>query len=428
VADVTQDTIDKAFTRRISGLESREDTLGAQSTDLLKQQQQISGDQEKLIRERGEETKAPREALSQAVTHPPETTVKEEKIPDYQRPTMSPKELHDTFGAMMVASLIVGVAARSPFMNTMTAMTGMMKGFAQADDKLVDQSLKIYDKNLAAIKARNEQYRREADDAWKKYSTNVGALKTQLELVAAKYDDPLALQAARSKSLSDAQKLIDANIRSIENAIAKMEGTRASIANAQAARAQSEERLNVSRERLLLAQQNAAKKDEDRDAKLLRLSFKDEQSLRKEYDKDTGELKKDLVAIERILQYANSQTPFADLQMRQAMTQFQKGARGTNAMIASMLNFGALDERIAGHFERFFSGQYEPEQRGEIQQLFTDLRDKLVKPALTMQEEKFRKLAQANHLNAEHVILPDPGIPAAPDKPTVPVKITPRGQ
>jgi hypothetical protein len=425
---VNQAGVGDRFDTRIEGLEQRQGEMLRQSGDLAGEQRKISDEEAKLIGQRSEETAQPREKLQAAVADVPESTVKEEKIPQYQRPTLSPQELHDTFAAMMVASLLVGVAARSPFSNTMTAMTGVMNGFAKKDSEMVSESLKIYDTNLKAIKERNEQKRRAVDDAWKKYSTNIGALKTQLELIAAKYDDPLALQAVRSKSLSDAQKLIDNNIRAIDNAIGRMEQTRANIANSEARAAEARSRALQAEERLQLARERAAKTDAERDARLSRGTFRDEQSLRKEYEKLAGPLKKELGQIERILQYAGNEKAFSDLQLRQAVTEFQKGARGTNAMIASMVNFGSLDQRIAGHFTRFFDGTYEPEQRADVIQLFTDLRDQVTGPALEQEGMKFRNLAVANKLNPEHVVLPDPGIANQPpaETPTVPVKITPK--
>src|SRR5258708_15640290 len=151
--------------------------------------------------------------------------VGEAPIPKYVKPQIEPKELKATFGAIMVASTLVGVATRGPYSGIMGAMTGAIDGFVKRDDQMVEQSMKVYDTSLKAIKEQNDQKRRAVEDAWKKYSNDLIGLKTELELIAAKYDDPLALQAARSKSLSETQKLIDADVRSIDMAIQPLEGT-----------------------------------------------------------------------------------------------------------------------------------------------------------------------------------------------------------
>lgn len=428
-----QDTINTAgigdkFDARIAGLEGRQGEQLGRSAALAGKQQEIAGEEEKLIAERGRETQAPREALIAKVRDKPGSDVGEKPIPQYERPQMDPKDLHDTFGALMVAATLVGVATRGAYSGIMGAMTGALEGFTKADHQMVEDSLKVYDKNLASIKEQNSQKRRAVEDAWKKYSNDLVGLKTELELIASKYDDPLALQAARSKSLSETQKLIDANIRSIDTAIQRLEATRASIEGSRARQAEASARFAQSEERLQLARERAAKADEERSARLNSRQFKDEQSLRKEYEVISKPLQKEGAEIDRILYYADHPQAFSDVQLRQAVSQFQKGARGTNAMIASMTNFGSLDERIAGHFSRFFEGVYEPEQRADIKNLFIGLRDKVVKPALDTEQARFRYLATQNKFNPDHIILP-PGGGLGVQDPTqdeIPVTVTPR--
>lgn len=427
-----QDTINTAgigdkFDARIAGLEGRQGEQLGRSAALAGKQMEIAGEEEKLITERGKETAAPRQALIERSRDRPSSDVDEVPIPKYERPRMDPKDLHDTFGALMVASTLVGVATRGAYSGIMGAMTGALEGFTKADQQLVEESLKVYDKNLASIKEQNSQKRRAVEDAWKKYSNDLVGLKTELELVASKYDDPLALQAARSKSLSETQKLIDANIRAIDTAIQRLEGTRASIESSRARAAEASARLAQSEERLQLARERAAKTDEERNNRLMSRQFRDEKALREEYEKISKPLQNEQQQIERILYYADHPQAFSDVQLRQAVSQFQKGARGTNAMIASMTNFGSLDERIAGHFSRFFEGVYEPEQRADIKNLFVGLRDKVVKPALDAEQAKFRYLATQNSFNPDHIILPPGGGLGAPSAPEaeVPVTVTP---
>src|SRR5258708_8172935 len=181
--------------------------------------------------------------------------VGEVPIPKYVKPQMDHEDLKATFGAIMVASTLVGVATRGPYSGIMGAMTGAIDGFVKRDDQMVEQSMKVYDTSLKAIKEQNDQKRRAVEDAWKKYSNDLIGLKTEVELIAAKYDDPLALQAARSKSLSETQKLIDANVRSIDMAIQRLEGTRATISNAQARHAEANARILQSEERLQIARE-----------------------------------------------------------------------------------------------------------------------------------------------------------------------------
>lgn len=221
---ISQDTVDAGIGGRISALEKRQTGLLARSEGLQQQQVDLATGTQDLMRKKSEETAPVRAQMVEKAAQVPDRTVKEEKTPDYQRPTMDPKEMHEAFGALMAASMLTGVVSRTPYNNVMTAMTGAMNGFMKADEHLVKESLATFDKNLTAIKEKNAQKRREVEDAWNKYKNDLGGLKTQLELIAGKYDDPLALQASRSKSLTEMQKLVDTNVRAVDTAVAKLEG------------------------------------------------------------------------------------------------------------------------------------------------------------------------------------------------------------
>src|SRR5258708_4286407 len=256
---INQAGIGDKFDARIAGLEGRQGEQLGRSAALAGQQQEISAEEQRLIAERGKETAAPRQALIERARERPGSDVNEKPIPQYERPTMDKKDLHDTFGALMVAATLVGVATRGAYSGIMGAMTGALEGFSKADHQMVEESLKVYDTNLASIKEQNSQKRRAVEDAWKKYSNDLVGLKTELELIAAKYDDPLALQAARSKSLSETQKLIDANVRAIDTAIQRLETTRANIEAAHARQAEARVRSQQAEERLQIARDKAAK-------------------------------------------------------------------------------------------------------------------------------------------------------------------------
>lgn len=224
---IDNQTLDKAgigdpFTKRVTELGDREASLSKRAEDVQGQQAQSASETARLTKERGEAVAPAREALATRAKDMPASKADEERMPDYQRPTMDPKEMHEAFGLIMGAAMLTGAVSRTPYYGAMEAMTGAMNGFMKADAHVVEESIKTFTTHANAIKDRNAQKRRELDDAWKKYSNDLSGLKTELELIAARYDDPIAAQAAKSKSLSEIQKTIDANMKSTDTAINRM--------------------------------------------------------------------------------------------------------------------------------------------------------------------------------------------------------------
>lgn len=262
---VTDETLKTAgiapspFERGLPGLENRQARNLQRSEELGQQQVELAKKTEDLTKQKIEATAAPRQAIADKIKQAPDVTVKEDPAPEYKRPTMDPKDMNEAFGMLMAASMLTGAVSRTPYNNVMTAMTGAMNGFVKRDDELVKQSLSEFDKNLASIKEKNAQKRREVDSAWQKHQNDVGGLKMELELIAGKYDDPLTLTSVRSKSLSEAQKQLDNNIKAVDNAIVKLEGIKEKAAEAHARQAAAGEAKNISKETVdFYAQQSLA--------------------------------------------------------------------------------------------------------------------------------------------------------------------------
>jgi len=143
-------------------------------------------------------------------------TIKEEKIPEYERPTMKPEDLKETFSALMVASMLVGATSRTPYNNAMTAMTGAMNGFMQKDQELVEQSMKEFDKNVTRIKENNASMRREMEDNWKKNQHDLKAYELEDSLIHARYDRLQGVNAAGQKSMSERVRQSENEMRQID--------------------------------------------------------------------------------------------------------------------------------------------------------------------------------------------------------------------
>lgn len=176
--------------------------------------------------------------MAKSAEAPPPEAPKLERAPAYEKPTLTPKEVQDNFGLLMAASMLVGASSRAPFYGVMQAMTGALQGYQNRDDQLVKISMESFDKNLAAIKERNDAARQEFDLAWKKYSGNLPRLKQELEIIGAKYDLPIATENARVAGIDSAVKEFDNTIKSGETMLVKLQQMAEKQANDQANREQ----------------------------------------------------------------------------------------------------------------------------------------------------------------------------------------------
>ena len=222
-------------------------SLDAQITRLYGQQQDAYKqegalfDQSKGIAEKEKTALAEKEAAVAPIRdkqvaeakNTPEAP-KEEKAPNYQRPTMDPEDLKKTFGVLMAVSMLVGLSSRDPYNNVANAMTGALNGFMKKDEELVKDSMVAFDKNLAAIKERNDGLRKDYEAAWKKHGNDMAALKLELEAVAAKWDMPMAQYALEKQSVSESIKAIEAHIKSNETALERLDKTAQQAKDAQA--------------------------------------------------------------------------------------------------------------------------------------------------------------------------------------------------
>jgi hypothetical protein len=424
VEGVNQTTISNAgldpFSREIQRIEGRRQAMLDTSSALSNQRSAAFSGMEDLTRQKNAAGAPVRDRLQTLASNVPSSKVDLERSPDFQAPMADPKEMQQSFGILMAASMLVGAASRSPFYGAMQAMGGAMQGWQQQDERMFKDSLAKFQVNLAAIKERNQAKREEVDSAVKDYSNNIAGLKAQLEVIAQKYDDQIGLATLRTKSIGEAQKVLENNIEKENQAVERLLRDQANMKAAEARLAESRERQAALDEQRQFYRGIASDRDrraaESQGDRLDRTRFRDEQALRKEYLKESKPVQDELAKVEKILLIADKGGGFADNQLRQAISDFQKGARGTNAMIASMTNFGSLDERVAGTLNRFFAGEYTPEQRGDIINLFKTLREDILKPGLAEQQSRYRYLAEKNRLKPDQVVAPE-GAPPAPPAP-----------
>src|SRR5258708_37320233 len=120
MAEISQDTLRSAGIGeksdvRVSGLEGRQTDILSRQAERQGKIAEIAKSDEQLIKERGEALAPAREAISKKLKEAPDTTGKEEEKRQYEKPQMDPKGFKPTFGAILVASTVGGVAKRGDY-------------------------------------------------------------------------------------------------------------------------------------------------------------------------------------------------------------------------------------------------------------------------------------------------------------------------
>jgi hypothetical protein len=257
VEGVNQTTISNAgldpFSREIQRIEGRRQAMLDTSSALSNQRSAAFSGMEDLTRQKNAAGAPVRDRLQTLASNVPSSKVDLERSPDFQAPMADPKEMQQSFGILMAASMLVGAASRSPFYGAMQAMGGAMQGWQQQDERMFKDSLAKFQVNLAAIKERNQAKREEVDSAVKDYSNNIAGLKAQLEVIAQKYDDQIGLATLRTKSIGEAQKVLENNIekenQAVERLLRDQANMKASEARLAEANARRKEAGALSRER-----------------------------------------------------------------------------------------------------------------------------------------------------------------------------------
>ena len=99
-------------------------------------------------------------------------------------------------------------------------------------------------------------------------------------------------------------------------------------------------------------------------------------------------------------------TPLANTQIQQALTGVMNDARPYGNLMKENENFGDLQGRVSGFFSQKFAGTYSDEQRRQIQQMVTDLQNKVVTPVRDRIVQQQQNIGAAMNIPAS--LLPAP--------------------
>jgi hypothetical protein len=248
-ATVNSAGLGQQFDRRIFDLEGKSAAQAGDVADFQQQESDLSASRAQRARDAAAELKPASDKLKEAAHKAADEPIqKEERMDPFQRPALDPQELQKTFGMLLVASMFAGKASRSPYNNTMTALTGAMNGFMKEDDHQVAQSLAIYDTNLAAMKERNAALQRDMAANDRKNKINVAAWTLEHDLILERYDFDDKAAGHEQKSLSDKVKRGESILNSTEKAIDRLTVARAQMQDHREAREARDNEARLRRE------------------------------------------------------------------------------------------------------------------------------------------------------------------------------------
>jgi hypothetical protein len=121
--------LDKQLATRAKMFEGEESKALKAQSEAFDRQRKVTTEEARLTREKGAAMEPAQDKLLETSKKAPDPTkIKEEAIPKYERPIINTEEVKTNFGMLMAASMLMGIASRNPYMNTMTAMTGALNG------------------------------------------------------------------------------------------------------------------------------------------------------------------------------------------------------------------------------------------------------------------------------------------------------------
>lgn len=253
MAELMQQAFNTATGSTVPTLDTRAASLEKASTQISADRAKLEGEQSALNEQGVASAKARAAAAAPIVqkmqdAKPPSATLEQEKMPDYKRPTVDPKEFQDTFSTLMAMSMLVGLASRTPFYGAMNALTGAMTGYAKGDQQVVKESMDSFEKNYKAVAERNTARRDEYQAVWNKWKNDLPEMERQLKLSMYKFDDEDALRATQGKVIGDKLKYLTDREKGIEKSLDGVTRTIATLQEKEAARLEHNELVRSQQE------------------------------------------------------------------------------------------------------------------------------------------------------------------------------------
>jgi hypothetical protein len=110
------------------------------------------------------------------------------------------QDVHDFFFAAIAVAGIAGARARSHVTTALNAFGATLKGFREGQLQDAQQAYKEFQNASEAVKANNEAMQRDYQNALADRKASLDEQMARINMVAAKYHDPLMAQAASAKN------------------------------------------------------------------------------------------------------------------------------------------------------------------------------------------------------------------------------------
>lgn len=150
-------------------------------------------------------------------------------------------DLSTLFGLLGVFGTLLGGGGKRNAINAMNAMTGMMSGWRQGRQDLYNREKQVYETNLRQLENRNNELRRDLDNALRISQTNMDAGIARVREIAAQYDVPILMAQAKRNDINGIIQTYD-SIRQVAGQIDQHDRTLA--AQAQRQQTQRQDELN----------------------------------------------------------------------------------------------------------------------------------------------------------------------------------------
>jgi hypothetical protein len=168
------------------------------------------------------------------------------KIPEYKPNKIDPQQFKDAMSNMMVFSLIGSLFSRRPMQGAMDNLSGAIQGYIKGDKLAADQKYKEFETQFKTAQAKRQSEIEELKTTFEKHKNDIQALQTEMQIVANKHQDAIALEIAKKGDFNEMSKYY----QSLANSERQIEQTRQAAERQLAQLRLGERRADIAEQRL----------------------------------------------------------------------------------------------------------------------------------------------------------------------------------
>jgi hypothetical protein len=168
------------------------------------------------------------------------------KIPEYTPHKVDPQQFKDAMSNMMIFSLVGSVFSRRPMQGAMDNLNGAIQGYMKGDRQAAEMKYKEFEAQFKTAQAKRQSEIEEMKTTFEKHKNDIQALQTEMQIIANKHQDAIALEIAKKGDFNEMAKYF----QSLANTERQAEQTRLTAERQLAQLRLSERRANIAEQRL----------------------------------------------------------------------------------------------------------------------------------------------------------------------------------